>query len=103
MLPQESMTSDTDTPGSVQFHQNVSLKDELEVPDAVAVSVTLTATASGTSSSSFNDTFWWNCTDPGVSVSDVMLSCGSIPTPTSGTCQENSNGIKCNGVDRKSV
>ncbi len=59
-------------------------------------SVRMTATASG-DFQTFNYTFWWDCQDPGTKVADVM-TCGSIPTPTSGECSQNEFGKKCDGV-----
>jgi hypothetical protein len=69
------------------------------------LNTTLTADVSGTATGTINYTFWWNCDDPGTSVDAVMASCGSIPTPSWGTCASNSNGYKCNGVlnDPKTV
>lgn len=65
----------------------------------------LTADVSGTASGTINYTFWWNCSDPGTSVEEVMAICGGIPTPDLGTCAENENGEKCNAVtdDPKTV
>jgi pimeloyl-ACP methyl ester carboxylesterase len=66
----------------------------------VPLQATLQATLSGTAQGPVNFTFWRNCTDPGVSVAEVMQNpaCGFIPTPPSGTCIENSKGKKCNGI-----
>lgn len=50
------------------------------------------------SATTTNYTFWWNCNDPGTSVSNVMAVCGSISTPPWGSCASNSNGYKCDGV-----
>jgi uncharacterized delta-60 repeat protein len=62
------------------------------------LSTNLTADVSGTATGTINYTFWWNCNDPGTSVSNVMAVCGSIPTPAWGTCTSNENGYKCDGV-----
>jgi hypothetical protein len=62
------------------------------------LSTILTATVSGTATGTINYTFWYNCSDPGTSVSEEMTICGTIPTPTAGTCAYNSIGYKCDGV-----
>ena len=69
------------------------------------LNVNLTADVSGSASGTINYTFWWNCNDPGTSVSEVMARCGNIPTPALGTCASNENGIKCDAVtdDPKTV
>jgi len=63
------------------------------------LTTTLMAAVSGSASGTINYTFWYNCQDPSNSVSEVMSSCGTIPTPaTLGTCVSNSVGEKCNGM-----
>lgn len=62
------------------------------------LSTTLTATVSGTATGTINYAFWWNCSDPGTSVSGVSSVCGALPTPTAGNCASNTVGYKCNAV-----
>jgi subtilase family serine protease len=66
------------------------------------LTTTLTATISGTASGSINYTFWYNCTDSSTSVSEVMSTCGNIPTPPEGQCSSSSVGQKCNGMTASS-
>ncbi|HEY4506695.1 MAG TPA: PKD domain-containing protein, partial [Candidatus Paceibacterota bacterium] len=40
-----------------------------------------------------------NCTNTSTSVATVQTACGSLPTPSSGNCQSNANGYKCNSVN----
>ena len=44
---------------------------------AAPLSTTLTATIGGTATGTANYTFWWNCSDPGTSVSSVASVCGN--------------------------
>jgi pimeloyl-ACP methyl ester carboxylesterase len=62
---------------------------------------TLRAALTGTAQGKVNFTFWRDCSDPGVSVAQVMQNpaCGFIPAPAAGTCIESSRGKKCNAVD----
>jgi energy-converting hydrogenase Eha subunit A len=72
----------TNSPQSVNVTFDVnppSLMASLEANPAsgrAALTTTLTATASGTATGTLNYTIWWNCTDPGTSVSAVTASCG---------------------------
>ena len=43
---------------------------------AAPLSTDLSAAVSGTATGTINYTFWWNCNDPGTSVSTVTLVCG---------------------------
>src|SRR5207245_7965378 len=45
------------------------------------LNTTLTASVTGTATGTINYTFWWNCKDPGTSVSGVTATCGD-PTIT---------------------
>lgn len=58
----------------------------------------LVASAAGTASGTINYSFWWDCDDPGTSMSSVSAACGALPTPSSGSCAENDNGYKCEGL-----
>ena len=51
---------------------------------AAPLSVTFTATPSGTASGTYNYTFWWNCANPGTSVSTVSTICGDPTNPAVG-------------------
>lgn len=62
------------------------------------LNTSLSASASGSATGTINYTIWWNCTYTGTSVSSGMAACGSIPTPSAGSCTTNSNGYKCDGV-----
>lgn len=48
------------------------------------LSTTLSANVSGTATGTVNYTFWWNCTDPGTSVSAVSAICGDPHNATYG-------------------
>jgi len=62
------------------------------------LSTTLSASVTGSATGTINYTFWYNCTDTGTNVSSEMTICGTIPTPTAGTCASNTIGEKCDGV-----
>lgn len=67
----------------------------------VGSDTTLSASVSGTATGTINYSFWWNCPDPdnSNSVSETSTACGTLLTPSSGTCLGNANGYKCNGVN----
>jgi protocatechuate 3,4-dioxygenase beta subunit len=69
---------------------------------SVPLNVDLTAQVLGSAVGTINYTFWWNCSNPGTSVEQVMAICGNIPTPSLGECAENANGKKCNAVTEQS-
>jgi murein DD-endopeptidase MepM/ murein hydrolase activator NlpD len=108
-LPQKSSQPDGwIRSNDVQFISGETLSVSLSANPSsgpVPLNTNLKADVSGTASGTINYTFWWNCDDPGTSVDQVMTICGSIPTPTTGTCTENQNGIKCDAVwdDPKTV
>ncbi|MDP3954080.1 MAG: PKD domain-containing protein [bacterium] len=76
---------------------NVSLSAS---PNAGTSSInsTLSASVSGTATGTINYSFWWNCTSTSNSVSTTSGSCGSLPSPASGSCASSSVGYKCNAV-----
>jgi len=58
----------------------------------------LTATVSGTASGSVNYSFWWNCNDPGTSVSEVEGTCGQLTA----SCSATLTGFKCDSQSQTS-
>ena len=58
------------------------LSKQIRPPGSTPLGTSLTAALTGTAVGTINYTFWWNCTDPGSSVSAVTVTCGD-PTNAS--------------------
>ncbi|MEK7583361.1 MAG: PKD domain-containing protein [Patescibacteria group bacterium] len=63
------------------------------------VSSVLTASATGTEVGTINYSFWYDCTDGTTSVADANTACGTLTTPSAGSCVETVGiGSKCDGI-----
>ena len=62
------------------------------------LAVNLSAAVSGSATGTINYSFWWDCGNSTTSVSNASSACGSLPSPSQGSCSGNSSGFKCNGV-----
>lgn len=69
---------------------------------AAPLSSNLQATVGGTATGTINYSFWWNCLSTSNSVATASTACGSLPSPSLGTCSGNSVGYKCNAVSNAS-
>ena len=75
---------------------------------ASSYTTTLTANTSGTAIGKINYSLWWSCPNPTdhVNVAENDNRCGPLPSSAStpsGTCSENSNGVKCEAVNSPSL
>ena len=69
----------------------------------VPLSVNLTANVSGNSTGTINYSFWWNCSNSTTSVATAESACGTLPSPSLGSCASNASGAKCNAYPNSSV
>lgn len=63
------------------------------------VNSTLTAGVGGTAFGTINYNFWWDCS--AVTAGNVSYAnsvCGTLPTPSGGSCASNIYGYKCDGI-----
>jgi len=76
-------------------------------PDPISgirpLEVTLGAQISGTALGTANFGFWWDCNDTASNMADAKEDCGALPTPSSGTCSDNTIGAKCNGITTTTI
>lgn len=58
----------------------------------------LTADVNGSATGPMDIAFWWDCSELGNDINDVMRVCGRLPIPDPGECAKNESGMKCNSV-----
>lgn len=63
----------------------------------------LIANVGGTAIGTINYSLWWNCNNSTANVGTASSVCGALPVASVGNCAENSNGVKCEGLNSISL